>query len=194
MSSLLQSVLGQLGGDRLEQLSGAIGADRDGTQKAVSSALPMLLGALSKNSESSEGAAALEGALARDHDGSVLDNLSGFLGSGDTGAGEGILGHLLGGKRQGLESAISKSSGLGADSMAKLLPMLAPIVMGALGKKQREGSLDASGLASMLSGERREIERQAPETGGILTRFLDQDGDGDVDLGDLAKGVLSKFF
>ena len=73
---------------------------------------------------------------------------------------------------------------------------LAPILMGALGKQQRQQGFDASSLAGFLGGEQKEIERKQPGTGGILSSLLDKDGDGDVDIADLAKhgkGLLGRF-
>jgi hypothetical protein len=76
------------------------------------------------------------------------------------------------------------------------MSMLAPLVMGALGRQRRQQGLDVSGLTGLLGNERREIERRQPAAGGILSSLLDTDSDGDVDMGDLAKhgaGLLGKF-
>ncbi len=75
--------------------------------------------------------------------------------------------------------------------------MPAPVVMGVLGPQQRQRGLDASGVASLLSREKQEAERRAPQQASLLNAFLDSDGDGDVDLGDVAKGgfgILGKLF
>ncbi len=76
-----------------------------------------------------------------------------------------------------MEQSLSRSSGLDVGTITKLLPLLAPIVMGMLGKQQRQQGLDAGGLAGMLSGEQARVERQAP---GMLGKLLDADGDGDA--------------
>ena len=47
--------------------------------------------------------------------------------------------------------AISKSSGMNTDSTIKMLQMLAPLLMGTLGKQKREQNLDANGLDSFTS-------------------------------------------
>ena len=67
------------------------------TSKAMAAALPLLLGALSRNASQGDGASSLHQALANDHDGSILDDIGGFLGSGNTSSGNDILGHVLGG-------------------------------------------------------------------------------------------------
>lgn len=192
--SLLDMLSQQLGGDATAQISRQLGTDETTTNKAIAGALPMLIGALARNAAKPEGAGSLAGALERDHDGSVLDDLSGFLKNPEQGSGDGILRHTLGGKRGAVEHQINRASGLESGAVSKLLPMLAPLVMGALGKAQRQGGLDAGGLASMLEGERQAADRSLGQLGG-LGALLDSDADGDVDAGDVAKvgmGLLGK--
>jgi hypothetical protein len=197
--SELSEILGQvLAGNTLGQLSGAIGASKDQTAKAVSAAMPVLLEGLTRNASSSAGASSLLGALDRDHDGSILDDLAGYLGGGASGAGAGdaILGHILGNRRGGVENGISRASGLDPAAVAKLLMMLAPIVMGALGKAQRSGGLDAGGLFSMLEGQQKRAQQAAPDAFGALSKMLDADGDGSAldEVADLGTGLLGAFF
>ena len=162
---------------------------RGATSKAMSAAMPALLGALARNASSGSGAEALASALSRDHDGGILDDLTGFLGKGDTSAGDGILGHVLGANRDNVAAGVSRSSGLDVSAVQKLLPMLAPVVLGMLGREQRAQSLDASGLASMLGQESRADERAAP---GLVSSLLDADGDGSVldDVARIGSGLL----
>ena len=195
----LSAILGQvLAGNTLGQLSGAIGASKDQTARAVSAAMPVLLEGLTRNASSGAGASSLLGALDRDHDGSILDDLAGYLGGGATGAvaGDAILGHILGNRRRGVENGISRASGLDPAAVAKLLMMLAPIVMGALGKAQRSGGLDAGGLFSMLEGQQKRSQQAAPDAFGALSKMLDADGDGSAldDVADLGTGLLGAFF
>jgi hypothetical protein len=196
MSSILEGLMGQLEGSALEGLSRQLGADRKQTQAGVAAALPMLLGALSRNSQDSSGAESLGAALDRDHDGSILDNVGGFLGQGDTSVGAGILKHVLGSKRNRVASGVSQTSGLDSASAAKMLALLAPVVLGSLGKAKRQGNMNSSALAGMLGQERQDLETKAPAEFGIMNKLLDADGDGDIDLGDLAKGagLLGKLF
>ncbi len=190
--SLMNDLQGLLEGDQLEQVSRSIGGNRNSTQNAMAAALPVLLGALGRNAQNNDGAEALAGALSRDHDGSVLDDLKGYLGNPRTEDGAGILRHTLGAKQTRVESQVSKASGLDPQQVATLLATLAPLVMGALGRQQRQKQLDSRGLGDMLSGEARNLE-SAGAGGGLLGALLDSDQDGDVDLGDLMRGA-GKFF
>jgi hypothetical protein len=189
-------VMGQLSGAPTKRISGKLGADEGAVGNAIGMALPMLLGALSKNASNDEGARSLDGALERDHDGSVLDNLAGFLGQPEQGPGDGILRHVLGEKRPAVEQGLSKSTGLDAGTIGQLLITLAPVVLGAIGKAKREKQMDASGLSQFLAGERQEIEQKAPDALGLIGSLLDADGDGQIEAHEVAQkaGLLGKLF
>jgi hypothetical protein len=196
MSSLIEMLIQQAGPGALSQISGQLGADENATGQAVAAALPLLLGALNRNASDSAGAESLFSAVSKDHDGSILDDLGGFLSNADEGPGAGILGHVLGNRQPAVERGISKSTGLDAGSVAKLLAMLAPVVMGALGKTQRANNLDAGGLAGLLGEENDRLTQQQPAAMGVFGKLLDADQDGDVDAGDLASqgmALLGKF-
>ncbi len=179
-SSILEMLMENLSGEPTRQISQAVGGDEQSVSKAVTTALPLLLGALNRNAGDSGGAEALLGALGK-HDGSILDNIGGFLGQGgDTTDGAGILRHALGQKQGNVEAGIGKMSGLDSGSVGKILAMVAPLVMGALGKQQRQQGLDVSGLAGMLGQEKQSFEQRAPEAMGPLGALLDTDGDGQI--------------
>ena len=197
MSALLKQLMGTLGGDTGRQLSQLVGSDEETTRNASGTAMTALLGALQRNSASDEGAAALDRALDRDHDGSMLDNVSSLIGGQTAGNGDGILKHLLGDRRGQVEKNLSRNNGMDQASTGKLLTMLAPMVMGALGKQKRQNGLNASAIAGMLSQETEQIETQKSGTGGFIGALLDTDGDGDLDSSDLLKhgaGLLGKLF
>jgi len=170
-------IRGALTEDTVGQISNVIGADQDTTSTAIQSALPIILGGLARNSSNESGAASLLGAIDRDHDGSVLDDLAGFLGNYSQGNGAGILGHVFGGQQGAIEQTVSQSSGLDMSKVGPLLTILAPIVMGALGKNRREEGIGAGDLASILSGSTQQMSSGSPVV-DILSRVLDRDGDG----------------
>lgn len=195
-ASLLEMLGRELSGQQVQQLGQAIGADADTTSKAISAALPMLMGALAKNAARPDGAASLAGALERDHDGSLLDNLGGFLGQASTGPGNDILRHVLGSQRPVAEEGVRQASGLDMSAVAKLLPLLAPIVLAALGRTQRQEGLDIGSLAQLLQKEKQVARRAAPSgAGGLLSQFLDGDGDGEIgdDVARMGADLLGKW-
>jgi hypothetical protein len=188
--AILDVLQQQLGGNAVQQISRQLGTDHGTTETAIQAALPMLVGAIARNAQQPAQAGALANALSRDHDGSILDNVAGYLGQGSTGTGDGILGHVLGPNRQAVATGLGQVSGLDPAKAGMLLSLLAPLVMGALGKAQRNGNLDPGGLAGMLGAERQRADAAAPGVMGMLGRFLDRDGDGSVmdDIG----GMLGK--
>lgn len=185
MNSILDMLQTQLGGERSARLGERIGADTSATQKAVQAALPAIVAALASNARRPEGAASLARALEEDHDGSILDDLPGFLERGDTSDGNAILRHALGERRLAVETQVAENTGLDLATVSRLLPLLAPIVMGALGRQKRQTDLDPGGLAGMLAGEQQKAREMAPDgLAGMLGGLLDSEGDG-LDIGDV---------
>ena len=194
---LAEQLMQHLQGAPLQQMAQQLGASTAQTQSAVEMALPLLLGAMGRNAQDDQGAQALFGALQRDHapqaqaamGGLDLGGLLGsMLGGGNAGGGGGadILGHILGGGRQRAESGLGQATGLGANA-GQLLQLLAPIVMSFLAQRVNAGGMDAGGLGQMLGQERAGARQQGAPGGDLLGSLLDQDGDGQVGLGDLIK-------
>ncbi len=185
--SLLKALMSQLESGGIDAISQQVGVGRDQAMQVAAGALPALLTGLDRNSRDSAGAAALAAALDRDHDGSVLDDLAGFFGQGSSpAAGAGILRHVLGSKQGSVESALGQMAGLDAGPTGQILQMLAPLVMGMLGREKRTRDLDVGGLTDLLGGERHAARERAPQAVDLLGRLLDRDGDGDA-ADDLAK-------
>jgi hypothetical protein len=191
LASLLDQVHAQLGGSRLTQLSQQLGIDEQQTQQALPAALAALTGAMAQNTAQPQGAEQLANALSQNHDGSILDSLDGFLGSGNTGTGFSILRHLLGGPQPAVERGLGRATGLDPATMARLLALLAPIVLGVLGRRQRQQGLDSRGLADVLGQERQHIEAN-PQARKGLGAVLDANGDGHIvdDVAHLLGGAL----
>ena len=196
MSSLFETLLGQLDGEPLSQIGSQLGLDENATRKAVPAALASLMGGLAGNTSRGGGAEALLGALQRDHDGSVLDSLSSVITNPQAASGSGILRHVFGTNQSAVTSGLSRGTGVSSDSMSQLLTMLAPMVLGALGKTQKERGLDAGGLSDLLGSERETIRRASPEGLGVLGQLLDADGDGQIadDVAKLGAGLLGSLF
>jgi hypothetical protein len=197
MNGVLDLLAQNLSGRQADQIAQRIGADPGQTQRAIGAALPAILTALNRNTNSTEGAKALDRALERDHDGSLLDNLGGFL-SGGLGGKQADGGGVLGGQRRQVEQGVAQASGLDVGQVSKLLPLLAPVVMAALGRQKRRAGLDGGALSGLL-GQEATRARQAAPSGvlGALGGFLDKDGDGSVGddvAGQVGRAALGKLF
>lgn len=196
-SDLLGSLMGQLGSGGIEQIGRSVGLDSSDVSKVLAGAMPAILTGLTRNSSSPSGAEGLLGALDRDHDGSVLDDVMGYLGGGgDLTSGEGILGHVLGGRQSNVERAISNSSGVDMAKVGQILAMVAPLLMGVLGKAKRQQNLDASGLAAALGQQEQAARQVSPSAVDMFSRMLDSDGDGDPmdDIVKMGSGLLGGLF
>lgn len=196
---LMNMLQGQLSEGLIDNLTQQLGgADRQQTATAASGIMTTLMGALAKNAATPEGASALDNALANDHDGSILDNISDLIGGnmGDSRAanGAGILQHILGDKQNGAIDMISKMSGLDAGNTGNLMSMLAPILMGQLGQTKQQSGLDAGGISSLLNNS--VTTNNSNPTMDLVTRFLDQDGDGSVidDAANIGMKILGGLF
>lgn len=154
----------------IQQISGAVGIKDDKTKAILAMAVPVVMQALANNSAKPEGAQALAGALDKKHTGSVFDVLGSLISAPDKGEGAGILKHTLGDKRGDVETGIAAKAGVGGADVSKILEMVAPMIMGSLGKAKQSQGLDAQGLAAAVQSEAK------PDT---LTRLFDSDGDGD---------------
>lgn len=196
-SDLLGSLMGQLGSGGIEQIGRSVGLDSGDVSKVLAGAMPAILAGLTRNTSSSAGAAGLLDALDRNHDGSILDDVLGYLGGGGNLAdGAGILGHVLGGRQATVEKAISTSSGVDMASVSKILAMVAPLLMGALGRAQRTQGLDASGLAAVLGQQQKAVGKASPSAVDLFSKILDSDGDGDPmdDIVKMGSGLLGGLF
>ena len=192
----LQDLLGpQQGSEAVDQISQNVGAEPSAVNSAIQAALPTILGSLANNASTPQGADSLNTALEQDHDGSILDNLGG-LGSMIFGGQQeqaapprqadagGILGHILGNNQGTVVQQASNESGLGAGQVAQILMMLAPIVMGYLGRQKQQQGVGADGLGGLLGGLLGgQQAAAAPQSSGnpmmdMASSYLDKDGDG----------------
>jgi len=191
MSGLLDLLNSPMGKQLISGVAGQTGQPENKTADVLSMAMPLLLGAMKKNVSSPQGAEGLMSALSSKHDGSILDNLGGLFGGGVDDSvmndGAGILGHVFGGKQPQVENALSQKSGIDAGSIANILKIAAPIVMGFLGKQKAQSNVsDASGMNSLLGGL---LGGQPQQNQSLITTLLDADGDGSI-LDDVAGMVM----
>ncbi len=191
MAGLLDLLNSPMGKQMVSGVANQTGQPEDKTADVLSMAMPLLLGAMKKNVSSPGGAEGLMSALSSRHDGSILNNLEGLFGGGVEQSvmndGAGILGHVFGEKQPYVESALSQKSGMDTNSIAEILKIAAPIVMGFVGKQTAKSNVRDSGgmnalLGSMLGG-------QPKQNQSLIMSLLDTDGDGSV-LDDVADMVM----
>ncbi|MBX3687938.1 DUF937 domain-containing protein [Dokdonella sp.] len=183
MSDFTNQILSQLDPSSVQKIASQLGIDPGQAQSAIAQALPVVVGGLARNASSDAGANALSNALGA-HTGNDLGAILGnVLGGG--GQGDAILGHIFGKRQEQAAQQVGQASGIGGANAGALMAMLAPLVMGALGRAQQQQGLDAGGLGGMLGRELQGLGQG--QHGGLLGSVLDQDGDGSFGLSDVFK-------
>ncbi|MFO7583355.1 MAG: DUF937 domain-containing protein [Anaerolineales bacterium] len=178
MDVLTQQLMKQLAGAGLSKISQKVGADEQTTSTVMSTVMPLLVTALARNAAKPDGAQSLHKALVEDHDGGILNNLSGYLNAPETANGDGILKHVLGGQQPVVTQALARQTGLENNQVGQILQIAAPLLMGALGQQQKQQGLDISSLAAFLGNQQKTDQQENPGLMSTLNSLLDFDGDG----------------
>lgn len=192
MSGILDLLNSDLGKSIVSGVAGQTNQPQNKTHDVLTMAMPVLMAAMQRNAASPEGAQGLLSALNGQHDGSILNNLSGLFGGGvDDNVltdGSKILGHVLGNKQSNVEKAIGAKSGMDAASVAQILKVAAPILMGMLGNQAKQQNVDSpGGLEGMLGGLLKGSSSKGDQS--FLESILDANNDGSI-MDDVAGMVL----
>ncbi|MEG1548399.1 MAG: DUF937 domain-containing protein [Clostridia bacterium] len=155
----------------VKALSKTSGAKPKQVETIINAAVPMLLQGMRSNASSSKGAESLLGALTS-HAGDDTSDIGAFLEKADINDGSKILGHLLGGSKEKIETGIAKKTGTSDKQVSDILSSLAPALLSLMGSKTQETGTKADGL------------------GGLVGNLLGGDDDG-FGLDDIAELLLS---
>lgn len=168
MAGILDEFMSSLGPQVSEKLSKNIGVDKNTASAIIPQVLPMILSGLKKQKDNFGGEKRVDHILNKYGSSSVLNDLDQLF---STKANEPdpdpALGGLLGDAGIQASNLFSKQFNLDSSTASKLIPMLAPVVLGYLTKKRDSGA-GTTGIASLL----------------------DQDGDGSI-LDDVAGFLMS---
>ncbi len=194
--NLIELLQDKMSPEVLAQLANQIGVQDTRQVEAASTGIfSTLLAAMNKNANSQMGLNSLVSALDRDHDGSILNDLAGFF-TGKTPTtnaattnGGGILAHILGGLQPNVVDMIGRMSGLDKSKVSQLASMLAPMVLGMLGKRRQESGINVAGVGDLL---KKSVQTPNQPQMGLLAKFLDRNGDGSV-IDDIARMGMQAF-
>lgn len=168
MADFISEFMNTFGPEVTRQMSSNFGIKQNQAEQIIPQIIPMIMGGLKRQMETHGGPERIDHILNKYGKADVLDNIGETLQQKyrddyvDSG-----LGGLLG--DSGIQAAgmLSKNMKLDPGLAARLIPMLAPIILGALTNKRDKGNAGSGGIADLI----------------------DQDGDGQI-LDDVAGFLL----
>lgn len=159
-------------------------------------AIPLLLGGLAQNAKDAQQEKSISNALAKDHSGSVIDDLSVVLSDVKQQEGAKIVDHILGTKTVVASKVIGSRTQIDPVQVQQILSVVAPVVMGALGNKQKSGGLGGMNLSDYLQKTVNDINKGPVHQGDFLAQILDQNKNGSVvnDIVSMGLKLLGRLF
>lgn len=210
--NILDAILNN--GTVVQQMAKNFNLDPNSAQSAIKHMLPALTRGVQNNVSKQGGLEGLFGALSSGKHTRYLDQPELLGEAATTQDGNAILGHILGSKdvSRNVAGHAAKETGLDFGLLKKMLPVLATVVMGSLGKQtQQKGILEQAmgsvlggggggllggggggGLLGGLMGALGGGQKQGNPAMDILGGFLDADKDGNA-MDDIL-GMAKKFF
>lgn len=184
-------------GGAINNLGKQFGLDGAASKMAVKALLPAISSGFKRNTAQPEGMSALLGALQKGNHQQYIDNADQLSRPETSTDGNAILGRILGAKSVSREVATRAAQQTGIDSgiLKKMLPVLAAMAMGSLGKQTAQpdmmqmitkamGSAGTSsstggGLLGSLAGSLLGGSKKSSSS-NPLAALLDADGDGSM--------------
>jgi hypothetical protein len=183
----------------IDDIAAKLGVSPDVAKAAVEQGGAVLLGGLAKNAETDEGSSAIQAALKK-HEGakgvSTVDDI-------DEADGGKIVSHILGANQKEVTQQLTESKATAGIDFGKLLPILAPIVMGLIANANKDktekadaGSESSGGIGDLIGGLLGGGGNSGSGGGGIgdvlggLLGGGNSGSGGGIDLGGLLGGLL----
>lgn len=179
MASILDFLDSEEGKKFVSRSSKEVEENPEKVRSALAMALPMMLGAMKKNSRTDDGAENLNNALEnKKHDGSILSSMSeNFNGGKLISEGSGIMNHIFGGKQNKIEQAIGSSAAMDPNKVSQLLKMAAPVILGILGSQKRKDQVGKKGISNLLSSV---MGSNSSHDQSLLETLLDASSDDNI--------------
>ena len=163
MAGFVDEFMKSMGPEVSRQMSKNLGVNKRTAMQIIPQIAPLILGGLQKQ-KASKGEARVDHILNKYGSASVLDDISGlFSQKAQDEKADPKLGGLLGDSGVQASNMMQNKFKLDGGTAMKIIPMLAPVILGFLTKKRDTDGLGSSGVASLI----------------------DQDGDGQI-LDDIA--------
>lgn len=178
----INNIINSVIADQLSKsASQKINIPEDKSRDVVNMAVPLLVAGLAKNAKNPKEAKNISEAISKDHDGSILNDLSSvFLSGGREQEGEKIIEHILGKKTTSASKVIGTQVQVKPEQVRQIMSLIAPVVMGAIGNKQKSEGFNSSTLTDFLQETVKNTKTSSSQQDNLLTQILDQNRNGSV--------------
>ena len=165
-TSLIDSVKSLATPDLTSKIASSLGEPMHGVSSALMGGMnSMLLGVLGKSADPSAMRSVFNTVTDPANDGRILDDPAGIVGAPEgamSSLGGQFLSNVFGARGVAVNDVLGQLSGLKGGSISSLMRMAAPLLLGVLGKRARDGGLNASSFTRLFEDEREGIENAAP--------------------------------
>ena len=148
--AFLDEFMQAYGGQASRSLSASLGIKKASAAQIIPAVVPMILGGLKRQMETQGGAARIDHILNKYGSDSVLDDIAGAIGNRAGQAADAQLGGLLGSSGLQATDMIARRFKLDPGVAAKIIPALAPLILGALTQKKNASADGLGGIAALL--------------------------------------------
>ena len=150
MSDFINDFLNNFGVDASNKIRSSLCIDPVITPQAIPIIAPMILGGLMKQKQEYGSQDRVDHILNKYGDPGVLNNIDGLVNEKSQLDGDPNLGGLLGNSGSSLSNALSDKLGLNMSTAMKIIPLVAPLILGYLSKQRDSNPEGSTGFASFL--------------------------------------------
>ena len=166
--NLLDIVTKELSGENAGKIAAFLGESSSSVTGSIGPAAASVIAGLMSRASAHDGAQDIFSRInSGGYTGDFLKRFSGML-AGKSGTddllktGSDLLSFLFGSKLGNLETVVSSATGLAKGSSSSMLAMLAPLIMGILGKQTADENLDSAGVVKLLDSQKDFVQSAAP--------------------------------
>jgi hypothetical protein len=155
MANFIDEFMKNYGPEVTEHMAANYGLDQGTVQNLIPKLVPIILGGLKRQKDDQGGDARVDHILNKYGDASVLNNIKDLISTkANDSTADANLGGLLG-TGGGVQAAqvLGKSLNIDASTIMKMIPALAPVILGALSKKRDTSGSGISGIGSLLDAD-----------------------------------------
>lgn len=155
MADFIDEFMKTYGPEVTKQMSSNLNIDQGTVSKLIPQLAPLILGGLKRQKDDRGGDARVDHILNKYGDSSVLSNIKDLISSKvNDNTADANLGGLLGDSGGTVAAqALSKKMNIDPSIIRKMIPALAPLILGALTKRKDTGNAGIGGIGSLLDSD-----------------------------------------